>query len=127
MQKTVITSDRIAAPVGPFSPAIRSGDSVYLSGQVAQDPATGKLIHGDVTRQTEQILENVGVLLQAAGLTLCDVVKVGVFLTDMNDFQAMNAVYAGRFEPPYPARTTVAVAALPLGALVEMDVVARIY
>jgi 2-iminobutanoate/2-iminopropanoate deaminase len=125
MQKSVITSDRIAPPVGPFSPAIRAGDSVYLSGQVAQDPATGTLINGDVTRQTEQILENIGVLLQAAGLTLRDVVKVGVFLTDMHDFQAMNAVYAGRFEPPYPARTTVGVAALPLGALVEMDVVAR--
>jgi 2-iminobutanoate/2-iminopropanoate deaminase len=126
MQKAVITSDRIAPPVGPFSPAIRAGDTVYLSGQVAQDPATGKLIDGDVTRQTEQILKNIDAVLEASGLTLRDVVRVGVFLTDMHDFQAMNAVYAGRFEPPYPARTTVAVAALPLGALVEMDVVARI-
>src|SRR5438034_578432 len=87
---------------GGRPPAIRSGDGRSLSGQGAQDPATGKRSHGDVTRQTQQILENIGVLLKAAGLTLHDVVKVGVFLTDMHDFQAMNAVYAARFEPPYP-------------------------
>jgi 2-iminobutanoate/2-iminopropanoate deaminase len=125
MPKAVITTDRIAPPVGPFSPAIRAGDSVYLSGQVAQDPVTGRLVDGDVTRQTERILRNVDAVLQAAGLTLRDVVKVGVFLADMRDFQAMNAVYAQWFEAPFPARTTVGVAALPLGALVEMDVVAR--
>ena len=125
MQKEVITTDRIATPVGPFSPAIRSGDTVYLSGQVAQDPATGRLNDGDVKRQTEQILKNVQAVLDASGLTLRDVVKVGVFLADMRDFQVMNAVYAGWFEAPYPARTTVAVAALPLGALIEMDVIAR--
>jgi 2-iminobutanoate/2-iminopropanoate deaminase len=125
MQKAVITTDRIAAPVGPFSQAIRAGDTVYLSGQVAQDPVTGKLIDADVTRQTEQILKNVDAVLQAGGLNLRDVVKVGVFLADMGDFQPMNAVYARWFEPPYPARTTVAVAALPLGALVEIDVIAR--
>lgn len=125
MPNTVITSSRIAPPVGPFSPAIRAGDSVYLSGQVAQDPATGRLIDGNVTQQTEQILRNVEAVLQAAGLTLRDVVRVGVFLADMGDFQAMNAVYAKWFEAPYPARTTVAMAALPLGALVEIDIIAR--
>jgi len=125
MPNTVITSDRIAPPVGPFSPAIRAGDSVYLSGQVAQDPATGRLIDGNVTQQTEQILRNVEAVLQAAGVTLRDVVRVGVFLADMGDFQAMNAVYANWFEAPYPARTTVAVAALPLGASVEIDIIAR--
>ena len=125
MPNTVITSDRIAPPVGPFSPAIRAGDSVYLSGQVAQDPTTGRLIDGNVTQQTEQILRNVEAVLQAAGVTLRDVVRVGVFLADMGDFQAMNAVYANWFEAPYPARTTVAVAALPLGASVEIDIIAR--
>ena len=125
MPNTVITSDRIARPVGPFSPAIRAGESVYLSGQVAQDPATGRIIDGNVTQQTEQILRNIEAILQAAELTLRDVVKVGVFLADMGDFQAMNAAYAKWFEAPYPARTTVAVAALPLGAQVEIDVIAR--
>lgn len=125
MERSAVTTDRIAPPVGPFSPAIRVGDTVYLSGQVAQDPATGRLIDGDVTRQTEQILKNIEAVLHAAGFSLRDVVKVGVFLTDMRDFQAMNAVYARSFEAPYPARTTVAVAALPLGAQVEIDVVAR--
>ncbi len=125
MERSAVTTDRIAPPVGPFSPAIRVGDTVYLSGQVAQDPATGRLIDADVTRQTEQILKNIEAVLQAAGFSLRDVVKVGVFLTDMRDFQAMNAVYARWFVAPYPARTTVAVAALPLGALVEIDVVAR--
>ena len=125
MQKTVITTSRIAPPAGPFSPAIRAGDSVYVSGQVAQDPATGKLIDGDVTRQTEQIFENIVAVLQEAGLTLRDVVRVGVFLADMRDFQPMNAVYARWFEAPYPARTTVGVASLPLGALVEIEILAR--
>lgn len=125
MERSAVTSDRIAPPVGPFSPAIRVGDTVYLSGQVAQDPATGRLIDADVTRQTEQILTNIEAVLQAAGLSVQDVVKVGVFLTDMGDFQAMNAVYARRFKAPYPARTTVAVVALPLGALVEIDLLAR--
>ena len=83
MERSAVTTDRIAPPVGPFSPAIRVGDTVYLSGQVAQDPATGRLIDADVTRQTEQILTNIEAVLQAAGLSVQDVVKVGVFLTDM--------------------------------------------
>jgi 2-iminobutanoate/2-iminopropanoate deaminase len=124
MDKEAITTDRVAPPVGPFSPAIRSGDSIYLSGQVAQDPATGRLVDGDVGRQTEQIFRNAEAILRASGRTLADVVKVGVFLTDMGAFQAMNAVYRRYFEAPYPARTTVGVAALPLGAAVEIDLVA---
>src|SRR5262245_34999359 len=127
MSKSAVTTDRIAPPAGPFSPAIRDGDSVYLSGQVAQDPATGRLIDADVSGQTEQILKNVDTVLKAAGVTLRDVVKVGVFLADIRDFQAMNAVYARWFEAPYPARTTVGVTALPLGALVEIDVIARVH
>jgi 2-iminobutanoate/2-iminopropanoate deaminase len=125
MPKGVVTTNEIAPPVGPFSPAVECDGSLYLSGQVAQDPVSGKLIDDDVATQTEQILRNAAAVLRAGGKNFSDVVKVGVFLTDMTDFQAMNAVYARHFETPYPARTTVAVSALPLGARVEMDFLAR--
>ncbi len=125
MGRIAITTDRIAPPAGPFSPAIRVGDVVYVSGQVAQDPATGLLVTGDVARQTEQIFRNIREVLEAAGKSSADVVRVSVFLTDIRDFAAMNAVYQQQFEPPYPARTTVAVAALPLGAAVEVDLIAH--
>jgi len=125
MPREAITTDKIAKPVGPFSAAVRSGDFVYLSGQTAQDPATGKLVEGDAAAQTEQIFKNLDAVLRAAGKSFTDVVRVGVFLTDMADFAAMNAVYARHFDAPYPARTTVAVAALPLGAAVEIELVAR--
>ena len=125
MAKGVITTGRIAPPVGPFSPGVVSDGLLYLSGQVAQDPASGKLITGDTAQQTEQVLRNAGAVLQAAGKNFADVLKVGVFLTEMGDFQAMNTVYGEYFEAPYPARTTVGVAALPLGARVEMDFIAR--
>jgi 2-iminobutanoate/2-iminopropanoate deaminase len=119
-----ITSNRLAKPVGPFSPAVRDGDRVYTSGQVAQDPATGKLIAGGVAVQTEQILRNLAVILGAADKSLGDVMKVNVYLTDMRGFAEMNEVYARHFAAPYPARTTVAVAALPLDAQVEIEMIA---
>jgi 2-iminobutanoate/2-iminopropanoate deaminase len=119
-----ITSDRVAKPVGPFSPAVRDGDRVYTSGQIAQDPATGKLIDGGVAAQTEQVLQNLEAILSAANKSLADVVKVNVYLTDMRNFAAMNEVYAKHFVAPYPARTTVAVAELPLGAVVEIEMIA---
>jgi 2-iminobutanoate/2-iminopropanoate deaminase len=125
MARDTFTTDRIAVPVGPFSPAVRAGEFVYLSGQVAQDGTTGRLIAGDVAVQTEQIFKNLEAVLRAAGKTFADVVKVSVYLTDMADFAAMNIVYGRHFEAPYPARTTVAVASLPLGATVEIDIVAR--
>ena len=125
MPKVMVTTTRIAPPVGPFSPAVEYDGSLYLSGQVAQDPMTGKLIVGDAAAQTEQILRNAAAVLEAAGKDFSDVVRVGVFLTDMADFQTMNAIYARYFEAPYPARTTVGVSALPLGARVEMDFLAR--
>jgi 2-iminobutanoate/2-iminopropanoate deaminase len=124
MPLKAITSDRLAKPVGPFSPAVRDGDRVYTSGQVAQDPATGKLIEGGVAAQTEQIFHNLAVILSAADKSLGDVVKVNVYLTDMRGFAEMNEVYARHFAAPYPARTTVAVAALPLGAAVEIETIA---
>ena len=125
MPKDAVTTKEIAPPVGPFSPAVESDGSLYVSGQVAQDPASGKLVDGDVAAQTERILRNAAAVLRVGGKSLSDVVKVGVFLTDITDFPAMNAVYARHFEAPYPARTTVAVSALPLGARVEMDFLAR--
>jgi 2-iminobutanoate/2-iminopropanoate deaminase len=125
MARTAITTDKIAKPVGPFSPAIRAGDTLYLSGQVAQDPATGKLIAGDVAAQTERIFRNIEATLQAANLSLENVIKVNVYLTDMTNYAAMNEVFGRQFSAPYPARTTVAVVALPLGGLVELEVIAR--
>lgn len=125
MPREAISSNAIAPAVGPFSPAARAGELLFLSGQVAQLPATGKLTEGDASAQTEQIFKNLRAVLSAAGKTLADVVRVAVYLTDMKDFAQMNAVYVQNFEPPYPARTTVAVAALPMGALVEIDLVAR--
>ena len=125
MARTAITTDKIAKPVGPFSPAIRAGDTLYLSGQVAQDPATGKLISGDVAAQTERIFRNIEATLAAAKLSLENVIKVNVYLTDMTNYAAMNEVFGRQFSAPYPARTAVAVVALPLGALVELEVIAR--
>jgi len=119
-----ITSDRLAKPVGPFSPAVRDGNRVYTSGQVGQDPATGKLVDGGVVAQTEQIFRNLATILSAANKSFADVVKVNVYLTDIRDFAAMNEVYAKHFVPPYPARTTLGVAALPLGAVVEIEAIA---
>jgi 2-iminobutanoate/2-iminopropanoate deaminase len=124
MPKGAVTTDKIAPPVGPFSPAVKWDGSLYLSGQVAQDPTSGKLIEGDVSDQTDQVLRNALAVLEATGRDLSHVIRVGVYLTDMADFQAMNAVYARHFQSPYPARTTVAVSALPLGARVEMDFLA---
>ena len=121
---TVSAADAPAA-VGPYSHAVRAGDLVYLSGQAPLDPATGKLVEGDVSAQTERVFANLSVVLTAAGLAFDHVVKVNVYLTDLADFAAMNRVYAGVFTPPYPARTTVAVAGLPLGAQVEIELVAQ--
>ncbi len=125
MARETFTSDSVGPPVGPFSHAVRGGEAIYLSGQVGQDPATGRLVEGGVAAQTEQALKNLSAVLEAAGRTFDDVVRVGVYLTDMGDFAAMNEVYARHFAAPYPARTTIGVAALPLGAAVEIDLVAR--
>jgi 2-iminobutanoate/2-iminopropanoate deaminase len=121
MKKQPISSNRLPPPVGPFSPAIQYGDLFFLSGQVGINPATGKLADGDIETQTEQVLSNLKSLLDACNKTLDDAVRVGVYMTDMTQFARMNAVYARHFSTPYPARTTIGVAALPLGALVEID------
>ena len=114
-----------ATAVGPYSHAVEAGDLVYLSGQTPLDSATGKLVEGDIAAQTEQCFENLFAVLASAGLSEADVVKANVFLTDMGNFAAMNQVYATKFSAPYPARSTVAVAGLPLGAQVEIELIAR--
>ena len=120
-----IATDQAPAAIGPYSQAIRLGDMVYTSGQVALDPSSGELVGTDVTAQTQQVFKNLAAVLEAAGCSLATVIKTTVFLRDMGDFEAMNAVYATRFDEPYPARTTVGVAALPLGAAVEVELTAR--
>jgi 2-iminobutanoate/2-iminopropanoate deaminase len=125
MPREAISCREIAPPLGPFSSAVRVGEFVFLSGQVGQDAATRKVVAGGVSEQAEQIFTNLAAVLRAAGKTFADVVRVGVYLTDMADFAAMNAVYVRHFVAPLPARTTIAVAALPLGALVEIDLVAH--
>ena len=120
-----IRSEKLSPPVGPFSPAIRSGDFLFFSGQVGQDPSTGTLVTGGVEAESRQLFSNLATLLDAAGKSFDDVVKAGIFLTRIEDFASVNAIYAEQFEPPYPARTTVAVAALPLGAAIEIELLVR--
>jgi len=114
-----------AVAVGPYSHAVESGDQIYFSGQTPIDCETGKLVLGGIVAQTEQCFKNLFNVLSATDLTPDDVIKVNVFLTDMDNFSAMNSVYATQFSTPYPARTTIGVASLPLGAQVEIEMIAR--
>jgi len=124
--RPVFTADAPKA-VGPYSQAIAAGDMLFLSGQVALDPATGALVEGGIEAQTTRVLRNLEAVLRAAGATLDDVVKTTVFMTDLSQFTAMNTTYATFFtRAPPPARATVQVAALPRGALVEIEAIARI-
>lgn len=126
MTRTTVDASGAPRAVGPYSHAAAGGGSalLYLSGQTPIDPETGDLVNGDVGVQTDQVFENLRTVLAAASLTLADVVKVNVYLTSMDDFAAMNAAYERWFDAPHPARTTVAVAGLPLGASVEIEAVA---
>jgi 2-iminobutanoate/2-iminopropanoate deaminase len=125
MKKAIITS---AAPsaIGPYSQAIKVGSFVYTSGQIPIDPATGQFVEGGIEAQARQSLLNVQAILKEAGATMDNVVKTTVFLADMNDFAAVNAVYAEFFTEPFPARSAVAVKSLPKGALIEIEVVAEV-
>ncbi len=123
MKKTIATTDAPAA-VGPYSQAIVIGSTLYSAGQIPLDPATGELVGGDITAQTTRVMENLLAVLKVNSMTFVHVVKTTVFLTDMADFAAMNAVYAHYFSEPFPARSTVQVSALPRGANVEIEVVA---
>lgn len=124
MSRTALSS-ATASALGPYSQAIDDGTHVFCSGQTPVDPRTGELRKGGVADQTHQCFDNLFAVLADGGLTADDVVKVNVYLTDMRDFHQMNEAYATRFAPPPPARTTVGVAALPMGARVEIELVAR--
>jgi len=124
MARKAIVSAKAAA-VGPYSHGIDCGGLIFLSGQTPLDPATGKIVEGDIAAQTKQVFINLFEVLAAGGLTPDDVVKVNVFLTDMGNFPAMNEVYKEQFSPPYPARSTIGVASLPLGANVEIELIAQ--
>ena len=129
MQRTAISTTSAPAAIGPYNQAIRCGQFVYTSGQIALDPATGELAGEEIQAQTHRVLQNLQAVLNSAGTSLADVVKTTVFLARMSDFQAMNAVYTTYFERSgglLPARTTVAVAELPRKALVEIECVALV-
>lgn len=126
MARTCISTDRAPAAVGPYSQAVVDGDRVYLSGQIPLDPSTGKLVPGDIVAQTRQVLDNIRAVLEAAGSRLDLVSKATVFVTDLRDFALINQTYASYFPASPPARSTVQVSALPLGAAIEIEVIARL-
>jgi 2-iminobutanoate/2-iminopropanoate deaminase len=123
--RKVITTDRAPRPVGPYSQAVLDGDTIYVAGQGPGNPATGQLELGDARAQTRRVLENLKAILEAAGSSLDGVLRCNVYLRDINDFAAMNEVYATYFSAPFPARTTIQAGALPGGISVEIDCIAR--
>jgi len=122
--KQAISSPQAPKAVGPYSPALRAGQLLFLSGQIPLDPATGQMIEGDIAAQTRRVMDNLGALLDAAGLSFGAVVRTTIFLADMNDFTAVNEVYGAYFSVPAPARATVQVVRLPKDARVEIDAIA---
>lgn len=124
MTKQAILSKDAPTPIGPYSQATRVGDWIFLSGQIPIDPQTGELIAGGVAAQTKQVLQNLQAVLTAMGLNLDSIVKTTIYMTDLNMFAEMNEVYETYFRPPYPARATVQVSALPKGAQVEIEAIA---
>jgi 2-iminobutanoate/2-iminopropanoate deaminase len=125
--KQSISSPAAPNPAGAYSPALRVGDLVFLSGQIPVDPATGQLVTGDIAAQTRRVMDNLGALLEAARLTFAHVVRTTVYLADMNDFAAVNEVYASYFPEPRPARATVQAARLPRDARIEIDAIAAAF
>lgn len=124
--RTPIRTPLAPAAIGPYSQAVLSGDLLFTSGQIPLDPATGAMVDGDVTAQTRRVMENLSAVLAAAGATFADVVKSTIYVLDLADFAAVNAVYGAYFSGPPPARATVQVARLPRDARVEIDMIARI-
>jgi 2-iminobutanoate/2-iminopropanoate deaminase len=125
MANQVVTTEKAPKAIGPYSQAIVTGDLVYTSGQIALDPATQQMVTGDVRAQTERVMENLAAVLQAAGVGFDNVVKATIFVADLGDFATVNEIYGKRFARNPPARSTVQVAALPKGARVEIELIAR--
>lgn len=126
MKRETIYTKNAPEPIGPYSQAVRSGNTLYLSGQIAIDPATGEMNQGDIASQTKQVLSNIRAVLNAAGADFKDIVKTTIFVKDMNDFQKVNEIYATCFTTDFPARETVEAARLPKDAKVEISVIARL-
>ena len=123
MPRTAIHTDRAPAAIGPYSQAVRAGNTVYLSGQIPLDPATGELVSGDIQVQVRRAFDNLRAVCEAAGGSLDQVARLGLYVTDLADFAAVNAVMAEYFGTPYPARSTIQVSALPKAAAFEVDAV----
>jgi 2-iminobutanoate/2-iminopropanoate deaminase len=124
--KQAVTAPGAPRAIGPYSAALRAGNLLFVSGQVPFDPATGVIVEGGIAAQTQRALQNVGALLQAGGVSFAQVVRTTVFLADMDDFAAMNAVYQTFFTEPFPARSTIQAARLPRDARIEIDAIAVI-
>jgi reactive intermediate/imine deaminase len=123
MPRTAIHSDLAPAAIGPYSQATRAGNLVFFSGQIPLDPQTGELVEGDIANQARRAFDNLKAVCEAAGGTMDDIVRVGLYLTNLGQFAAVNAVMAEYFQAPYPARSTIEVPALPKGAVFEVDAV----
>ena len=123
MKKIISTSEAPAA-IGPYAQAVRVGSTVFCSGQIPLDPTTGQMVSGDISAQTKRVLENIGAVLRAEGLSFENMVKTTIFLTDLGDFQIVNEIYGSYFKSQPPARSTVQVSALPKGANIEIEVIA---
>lgn len=123
MSRNAIHTGRAPQAIGPYSQAVEVNGTVYLSGQIPLDPARGELVQGDIAAQARRVFENLKAVCEAAGSPLARIARVGIYLTDLNDFAAINAVMAEYFAQPYPARSTIGVAALPKGARIEVDAI----
>lgn len=123
MSRSIITTDKAPAAIGPYSQAVRAGNTVYFSGQIPLDPATGNLVEGDIAAQTRRVFDNLKAVAEAAGGSLAKIVRVGIYVTDLANFATVNAVMANYFQAPYPARSTIEVSGLPKSAEVEVDAV----
>lgn len=123
MSKAIISTDRAPGAIGPYSQAVRAGNTVYFSGQIPLDPATGNLIEGDIAAQARRVFDNLAAVAEAAGGSLSDIVRVGIYVTDLGNFATVNQVMAEYFQAPFPARSTIEVSGLPKAAQVEVDAV----
>jgi 2-iminobutanoate/2-iminopropanoate deaminase len=124
VEKGIVQTDKAPKPIGPYSQAVWAGNTLYLSGQIGIDPATNQFVNADIRLEAEQVMKNLSNVLTAAGLNFSNVVQTSIFLTDINDFKAVNEVYSSNFTKDYPARATVQVAKLPAGARVEISMIA---